>query len=147
MAFIPKENDSYNKWYSSKDYQSFRQTLVRDAIPLSKEINDTSASHECTGLEVRVRGETGQFVCVPLLTNPCMHQYLVLQTFISTGFARLMHGRKCAHRDAVLLEQRLQELKGVFDVEKLSRVSRKTSSWATNRAAELASGYRKLLDE
>ena len=156
MIFIPKERDRSNKWYSSKDYQRFCQALVRDAVRLSKEMNDTPAKatiplktlYECVGLEVRVWcNENGQFERFPYLTKLCTHFSSVLQTFLSLSLARLTYDRKRAHKDAVLLEQRLQEQRSISNVEELSSVSRKSSRWAKMRAAKLARGYSKLFDE
>lgn len=124
LAFIPKDDNSSNNWYSSKDNLSFRQALVQDARRMSREIQGAP-------LDAKILREN-LYGCVGI------------EKFVTKGLAREIQETRRAHVNAVLSEQSLQRQQGVCDIEKLSSVSNKTQ-WTKERARILATGYSKLL--
>lgn len=124
LAFIPKDDNSSNNWYSSKDNLSFRQALVKDARRMSREIQGAP-------LDAKILREN-LYGCVGI------------EKFVTKGLAREIQETRRAHVNAVLSEQSLQRQQGVCDIEKLSSVSNKTQ-WTKERARILATGYSKLL--
>ena len=62
LVFVPKDiTFSASKWYSTNDYDRFRQALVQDVMRISNEISDVPADSipretliECLGIEVRL---------------------------------------------------------------------------------------------
>ena len=83
---------------------------------------------------------------VEAITPEQLCECVGIEVFVTQGLAKDAFEKKRTHIDAVLSEQRLQEEKGVCDIEKLSKVSEKGSRWTRSRAQKLASLYIKLLD-
>mmetsp|Transcript_41999 Transcript_41999/g.75665 ORF Transcript_41999/g.75665 Transcript_41999/m.75665 type:complete len:210 (-) Transcript_41999:51-680(-) len=122
VVIVP-EDKMASKSYSRQDIRRFNQTMVRDILRMSREINSTpgkSIPHdrlcECIGLE----------------------------RFLSQAVLKRAGAEKRAHIDAVLEEQSSQVRDNICDEEKLSQKSRASSRWARGRAEQLAAGYFQL---
>ena len=125
LAFIPKD-EADSKWYSRQEKHRFRLVLIRDARRMARTFKAAPADgilpeqlYECVGIEV----------------------------LVTQGLARHAAEKKRKHVDAVLSEQSLQKQHGACDLERLSGVSKTTSSWTTERARKLATGYCELLND
>ena len=111
-------------WYSNQEITGVRQAFVQDMRMMISELSDTPPE---------------------ALTKHQLRQQLSkcigMESFITEGLAERLTNRKLEHRNAVLLEQRLQQLQGITDIEKLARVSQMHSSYAEERARKLAEVY------
>ena len=114
-------------WYSKQERTGIRKAFIQDMRMMISELNDTPAE-----------ALTKYQLCQQL--SNCIG----MESFITTSLAGRLADRKLEHCNAVLLEQRLQQLQGITDIEKLARVSKIHSSCAGERARELAEGYQKL---
>lgn len=154
LVFIPKDiTFSANKWYSSNDYDRFRQVLVQDAIRISNEISDLAADSipletliECIGIEVRLvqlKWSIKSFAhLVHFLTQPLL--VVCLQRFISKGVGRQLMSKKREHINSVLFECERQKRHDIYDTKNLSNVSASKSRWAVKRAVAIAAGCSNL---
>lgn len=113
------KSDKSTKWYSSKDRNRFRQSVIDDARRVSQEIKDLPP------------GE--------VMTHNQLCQCLGIEVFL--GSARCAEQARRSHIAAVLSEHYRQKHNGTYDIENLSGVSKRTSEWSTTRAWMLADRF------
>ena len=117
LVLIPKDRSKND---SPQDKQRFRQELVQDARHMAR-ILETTPAYDITPEQL--------YLCMGI------------EPFVTPGLAVRLQDIKRKHVRAVLDEQRIQRKRGVCDIEKLSFVSKQTSSWSRERAYKLGVGY------
>ena len=75
------------------------------------------------------------------ITPEQLYLCMGIEALVTPGLARRIQDVKRGHVRAVLEEQLAQRKRGMYDVEKLSCVSQRTSGWSRERAHKLAVGY------
>lgn len=109
-----------SKAYSRQDQREFARAFAKDAARMSTELKDIPAG-----------AVTPEQLC----------RCLGVDSFVTEDLVRFTREKRQMHNESVLEEQRRQALCGTPDIEKLARVSRKSSKWARCRAEKLAKGY------
>lgn len=111
-------DDQRSMCYSHDEYDIFKRKLVRDARIVSR--------------------------------NILLGEYKEDDKIRSVGLEKVVAGRRLIketqvkHVRTILCEQELQDMRGVTDVEALSRLSYSSSEWSRRRAHNLAVAYATL---
>ena len=108
---------SRRKSYTGEDYTTFKHNIHQDLHDIKHKLAtspaDADTVHECVGLERVFTSEINRTVKL----------------------------RQAAHFRTILKEQERQDMRGIVDVEALSKLSFDSSEWTRDRAHNLASAY------
>ena len=125
-TLIP-EDEPETKWYSEEEEANFRQTRLNDVRRVSRAMERTPAD--------------------AMVTEDQILNCVGIESFVTEGLAQHAEDVRLSHLEAVLFEQIKQKHRGIYDPERLSKISRLRSRWTKERARRLATGYSTFLKE
>lgn len=124
FAYIPKD-ECQPKWYSPQEKKRFYRTLISDTRRIKHTLKEQGTSASTT-------------------TAEHLHEYIELDKLINHDVMVDIAKKRRSHIDSILSEQKTQREQGVYDLERLSRVSRESSDWTCGKAHKLALAYSEL---
>ena len=122
---VTSSEEKSARWYSSKDKRRFKKTLINEVRKMTEVL--ATPSHKISASDLSA--------CVGL------------EVFLSQGLAKRIRDKRDMHTNAILEEQCRQIEVNIWDDDRLSRISEKSSRWSRGRSHDIALGYWEIDNE